>query len=184
MKPLARLRGLAKRLFVLPQMRPVLSEESVAAFEAQYGVALPEDYRRFLTQVGNGGPGPGYGLLPLEQALDYDNKLRGAPAPLDHLRHPFPHTAAYNPKDDQEADWQAADDGHWSEDKTQLAIFRHYRGLIGLAHEGCARYWVLVVTGPERGTVWLDATDSGGPFIPLGCGFLEWYEEWLGGRVF
>lgn len=184
MNPLAWLRDHALRFFVFPRMGPVLSESVLAAFEADHGVTLPEDYRRFLAHVGNGGPGPGYGLLPLEKALDYDNKLWGGPVPLDHLRHPFPHTATYNPKEDQQPDWQAADDGLLTEEEMYLAIFRHYRGLIGLAHEGCARYWVLVVTGPARGTVWIDATDSGGPFVPLGCGFLEWYENWLGGRVF
>lgn len=183
MKPFARLRGHAIRMFVSLRMRPALSERTLAAFEADYGVALPEDYRRFLKEVGNGGPGPGYGILPLEKALDYDNKLWGSPVPKDHLRHPFPHTGVYNPKDDMQPDYDAADDGRLTEEKLQQAIFRDYRGLIGLAHEGCARYWVLVVTGPERGKVWIDCTDSGGPFIPLGCGFQAWYQDWLEGRV-
>lgn len=34
--------------------------------EKEWNISLPEDYKLFLTQVGNGGMGPFYGLLPLE----------------------------------------------------------------------------------------------------------------------
>lgn len=163
----------------LRYMAPPLCEEALCEIEAAYGIALPPDYRSFLQEIGNGGPGPDYGLLPFGKALDYDNKLWGAAVPKDHLRHPFPHMETYDPEKDQQADYDAADDENLTDEELGLRILGHYRGLLGLAHEGCGRYHVLVVTGPARGAVWMDCTDSRGPFIPMESGFLDWYQNWL-----
>ena len=50
-----------------PQWRPPLTEEEVAAFEAEKGIRLPEDYRRFITTVASSGSQPFYGLEPLPE---------------------------------------------------------------------------------------------------------------------
>jgi hypothetical protein len=45
-----------------PVLEPVLTAGEIAEVEAQYGVALPGEYRSFLAEVGAGGPGPESGL--------------------------------------------------------------------------------------------------------------------------
>ena len=42
-----------------------LSEYSLQSFEQSFSITLPADYKNFLTQIGNGGSGPYYGLFPL-----------------------------------------------------------------------------------------------------------------------
>jgi len=55
-----------RRLF---DLGPCLSETEVQTFEAHHGVQLPEEYRCFLLEVGNGGAGPLEGLLPLAESV-------------------------------------------------------------------------------------------------------------------
>ena len=47
------------------QLEPPALKETIAAFEARFGVSLPEGYRNFLLWMGNGGAGPFYGLYSL-----------------------------------------------------------------------------------------------------------------------
>ena len=49
------------------QLGPRISEEAISAFEARFGVSLPEGYRDFLLWIGDGGAGPFYGLYPLKE---------------------------------------------------------------------------------------------------------------------
>ncbi|GAA1315792.1 HEAT repeat domain-containing protein [Saccharothrix xinjiangensis] len=44
-----------------------MSEARVEVFEAVQGIRLPQPYRTFLTSVGDGGVGPGYGLQELSR---------------------------------------------------------------------------------------------------------------------
>jgi hypothetical protein len=44
---------------------PCLQESELVQLESAYGIELPAEYRSYLTSIGNGGAGPGYGLVPL-----------------------------------------------------------------------------------------------------------------------
>jgi len=164
-------------------MRPPIEPMKLAQLERQHGIELPDDYRAFLLEIGNGGAGPGYGLYGLEAALEE----RGPG--VWGLSDPFIPPAST-------ADW----------------IDVRAPGMLLIHYNGCAYYDGLVVTGPARGTTWSyvevapgwvpmvrgELVDADGkPFElqgdyqawydvmllevnrPRRTSFLEWYEAWL-----
>ena len=46
------------------RLNPPVPESFVRNVEEKCGFTLPSDYRRFITQVGDGGAGPDYGIDP------------------------------------------------------------------------------------------------------------------------
>ena len=68
------------------QLNPCLTIQDISAIESQYGIQLPEDYVWFLSQVGNGGAGPFYGLYALEDSLEVHTDF-GSPMSLNTPSH-------------------------------------------------------------------------------------------------
>ncbi len=132
-----------------------LSVEQVEAFERRYEIALPIAYRRFITELGNGGPGPYYGVTPL-----------GLNAP--QLLEPFPYAEATE-FDDETPDelWDAA-----------------IPGAIEIGEYGCATYFLLVLRGPSAGGVWWDARwESGISPYSWDVNYPTTFEDWWLGTM-
>lgn len=144
------------------------SEEVVQKFEAQHGIRLPEEYRDFLTLVGNGGAGPFYGLFGvkvpeskrretelLEQWLpDEENTLQAEPLIYPKM---------------SDADWDKAAQSPYP-----------YTGVLPIGTQGCTLMTGLMLTGPYRGqVVYYDDDLCGPPFFLREKGVLAWYERWL-----
>lgn len=69
---------------------PPLAAAELDALERRLGAVLPDDVRAFAAEVGAGGAGPGYGVVPLDRAAAYAVAAPvGAPwrrgLPLAHL---------------------------------------------------------------------------------------------------
>lgn len=145
-------------------LNPTLSEEAVQAFEARHAIRLPAEYRLYVLELGDGGPGPiEYGVQPL-------GTMPMAPTPFSDLSQvcePFPFTRVWL--------W---DFDEPSNEGSQEDI---YRGGIYLGTDGCAMDWHLIITGPERGIPWMLADEGIQPPCPRRH-FLQWYEDWLDGR--
>jgi hypothetical protein len=130
------------------RLNPPLSEGEIQAFEADHGIRLPEDYRLFLRRVGDGGPGPGYGLATLARA-----------AAVGNPRSPFP--------------FERVDDDYLDDALERWDC--EMSGALELCDHGCGGYSCLVVNGPQSGIIW-DGT--GAELFPTTTGFLEWYRTW------
>lgn len=157
---------------------PVLTPEEIAAFEEKHGCHLPESYREFLLQVGDGGAGPEYGLFRLGQhRCDYDNIHDEELCFADNadLSQPFPHQHAWN---DEECDDEAA---YLSDELVT--------GSMIIADRGCNLSTRLVITGPLAGEIWDDERSDGQGLSPRLAPngshyqFLPWYMDWLARRV-
>lgn len=161
----------------IPPLNPPLPEAEVAAVEARLGVALPEEYRAFITRVGDGGAGPAFGLWRLGSGL----REAGADAHPQLLATSFPHEQDWNPDKDPEviAFWDRADAGEVSEAEEDLQGRREAAGTLPLCDEGGGYTHLLVVTGPTRGTMWIDSRGADAGFLWIRATFLEWYERWI-----
>ncbi|MEV6550963.1 SMI1/KNR4 family protein [Streptomyces sp. NPDC051597] len=169
-----------------PEAAPPAGWEAVRSFEAEHGIVLPEPYRTFVAEVCDGlraGP-PSYGLLPFAQTPpDWGS---GRHSRL--LAEPFPLTAAWMWENDEK---DKENEEALSEPELEArmeAAFDH--GSLLLGTDGCGMYWHLVVTGPQRGHVWLIDEYGALPFgtspgtspMPGTPGFTGWVTHWSQGR--
>lgn len=175
------------------EFRPPIAGRVLAEFERKHRVRLPADYRTFLSELGNGGAGPFYGIFPLgmfDGSGDREVEWSENDSIVGRLSERFPHDVAWNlppetltppehfGSDEEEDAWFADRDAvYWAPS--------HVNGAIPICHHGCAIRTYLVLSGPEAGNVWLDDRASDGGLQPhLGADgnhltFATWYLRWL-----
>ena len=148
------------RVFGSPSHRyklgPKWGEAQLREFEARHQIALPADYRAFLREIGDGGAGPYYGLLSLQDALDECDLARE-----------FPFVEATNFSEAQ------ADEFYERE--------LPFPGMLRFCHHGCGIYSELIVKGPAYGTVW--GGEYYDDIHPTGQSFSLWYGDWAQRRL-
>jgi len=179
------------------ELNAALSEEEALRIEEKYRFALPEDYRWFMTNMGNGGAGPFYGIFPLGMNDDGHALASWEKGGLvGALDEPFQHAEAWNlPSSFWEAEPDPEGVSESEEDRLWEAWDRKLeheywnpsvmQGAIPICHEGCAlRDW-LVVCGPSTGNIWRDmrADNEGIALLKDAKGapmsFSDWYISWL-----
>ena len=142
------------------RFRPKATSDDVRAFEEILQIQLPSDYRTFVTEVGNGGAGPYYGILGLDQ-------LREIATSRDTLARPFPYDQPSLGRDDILDQLQTADDDEYEQLLTRYWAETERDGLISICEYGCDLRFILVVNGPERGNVWFDQVADLAGFCPV-----------------
>ena len=177
------------------KLNPTLAVSVIGAFEKLKGLSLPEDYRHFITEIGNGGAGPYYGVLPFGK--DDDDRDWECGGLVGDLSQPFPHQLAWNQSD---SFWEGQpkplpkmsleeEDKLW--ETWDNVMQEHYwnpsimNGAIPICHKGCAlRQW-LVINGEQHGFVWNDHRVDKRGIAPIldqtgnPVTFGDWYMEWL-----
>ncbi|MDQ8755680.1 SMI1/KNR4 family protein [Sphingosinicella sp. LHD-64] len=171
---------------------------AVTAREAALGYSFPAEYRDWLLQVGCGA-GPGYGLMPLDDAGPVDwhdanpRAHGGDVARVEDIT--LAHVAAIHPKRSDVPDYQYASYAHISADSVD-----HF---LAVSDVGCGGYAGMIVAGPLRGKVFTTSCEVAEPRTALCAlwpegvyvrtsnrreviiepgnlfGFFDWYEDWL-----
>ena len=180
------------------QLNPPVPEAVISALESKHRLRLPEDYRYFVTQIGNGGAGPFYGLFPfgmqdnghgfgpweggflvgdLSAAFPHDGPWN-LPEGFWEKRPRIPPDATPEEQDQIYEEWDRIEEEHYWNPKLMC-------GAIPICHRGCAlRQW-LVVQGPLKGTIWDDDRVDRKGIRPLldepgrRVTFADWYLSWL-----
>lgn len=140
------------------KMGECLSEEAIAVFEDCHKVELPQAYRMFLKNVGNG----------CEYMFENRRLNSLDSSPYQNLSEPFM----------LEKFWL------WEEDDRGADIIKAemkskvYRGNMELINLGCCMSYHLIITGKCRGEVW-EFTDVGVQPCCERQDFLGWFELWL-----
>lgn len=155
------------------KMQDTATEQDVAKWEAIYGVRLPGDYAQFLTEIGNGGAGPYYGIYPLDKATGYSE--------TEALVNP----CILYPKMDKEEWSRLAEplisDRDASDEEYDTAHAKIMGGMLCIGTRGCEYDMYLVLQGPHRGRVVYtsDFHEDFPFFFVYETNFLDWYERWL-----
>jgi len=174
------------------QLNPPLSEAAVNEFEQLYDIALPDDFREFITILGNGGAGPYYGVFPLG-LMDSGFSLgewHENDGFVGDLSEAFPFREEWN---DLSAvpPLELADHDEAEYERRQVEFEKSYwnptllNGSFPICDQGCALRVLLVVTGSEAGFLWEDRRAEQGGLRPLRLAdgsqatFIRWYEAWL-----
>lgn len=128
-----------------------LDEEALSAWEAKHSLSLPQDYRDYLTKLGNGFAGPGYGIPPFSLELfqpAWKKPCLHAPEhaeEFDHLAHAI-------------AEWyDMEEDEDGEEDDQEEALYDAWSerfncdGVLALGTNGCEGINGLALNGSTRG---------------------------------
>jgi hypothetical protein len=136
-------------------LNPPLVETDVLAFEQRHAIGLPVEYRRFLTELGNGGAGPYCGIHPLG-TMDEDFRWGDF---VGQIAEPFALREAWNDLSGfPDHALTGSDEAEYAR-RFETFERRYWRpsvmnGALPICDQGCLlRIW-LVVSGDEAGYVW------------------------------
>lgn len=144
-------------------LRAPLEASVVERFESEFRIVLPESYRQFLLQVGDGiAPPHPRAMNSLRQAaLDaVGDRLNPAA--------PFALTTWWNWREEQ-----------FDDDIEERLDAVHRHGLLYLGNDHDC-YWYLIIRGSRRGEVWASLDTCFQPCAP-NVDFLGWFEYRLEG---
>jgi len=157
----------------------------VRSVEKRYGFTLPEDYFCFITEVGDGGAGPDYGI---DSFTEFLKKGKDAYAERfweeyrNSLAKPFMprKMAADEVKEYAIATREAYDrnpDRYYIYEKSEPYDLCDTDGFYVLGTHGCQWDFGLILSGDRRGQVF--DTDNEGAYAFVAGSFEEFYQNWL-----
>ena len=170
------------------RLNPPVDPAFVRAAEEEYHFRFPEDYVQFITEVGDGGAGPGYGLYPFGYYRTEVKSAKEAKARETYL-HGLGRELQLLPI---EPEW--VEDFCISKEEYKKNSEKYFRGNRGsfdwhngilygpygffhLGTYGCGRDFGLITAGERYGQVFI--YDTEGAFELAASSFQAFYQDWL-----
>jgi len=159
--------GASKHKF---QLNPVATTKQVIEFENKYNFSFPDEYRRFILEVGDGGAGPYYGIK--KRFTHIGSTLRHEEAKL------YTKPCIYTEISKNSENWKCDLLGRDFQRIEDSDEFLYENGLMSIFEVGCGEEGVIVMNGDYRGKICI--TDFGHtPYYYIEHqGFLDMYEHW------
>lgn len=138
------------------QMPQALSEETLAAFEKKYHCSLPEEYRRYIQLISNGGVGPFYGMYSLENsAIALNSGSREDGTFINYLdKNPDHFSRSFPVSEQQIIDYLNHRMYHRNEQAIPIKIDKNAGGYLFVSEYGCGGYYIMPLNGPVPGQIW------------------------------
>ena len=152
------------------KLNPLIEAAEVRAIEEKYGFTLPEDYFKFITEIGDGGAGPDYGLYSF---ADFEE----CNYPTNIAKRFCPHNASAEEAKEINLRYEVYEQ---NKDKvfTHDDEWPYENGFLLLGTRGCQYDFIMPVNGKHRGKVF--DTDNETCFYLVAKNFNEFYTNWLG----
>ena len=176
-------------------------EEGVLSFERASKIRLPDDYRKFISLIGNGGAGPDYGIFQLGTMQDQGYNCGTWQQEVGNIAEDFPYsleTSADNEEGGKPNLFVVGPYGYKRRHRGAIAPNEHanlewhtgaVNGAIPVCHGGCGYFFWLVISGVEAGHLWFDNRAAELGFEPIlsesgnSTSFDRWYMDWLEASV-
>ena len=150
------------------ELNPPIETVKVRAIEEKYGFTLPEDYFKFITEIGDGGAGPDYGLYPFAdfEECNYPTSI-AKPFRLHNV----------SPEEAKEINlryevYEQNKDKVFTNDE-----WPYENGFLLLGTRGCQYDFIMPINEEHRGKVF--DTDNETCFYLRAENFNDFYTNWL-----
>ena len=155
--------------------------------EEKYGFTLPDDYFRFITEIGDGGAGLDYGIRPFTNFFEI-GKEDYAKEYYEAYRCGVAKPFAPRPMMDGEVTNYAFTKKAYENNPDKFFVFEKYcekddeniacnDGFFVLGTHGCQWDFGIITAGDRRGQIF--DTDNEGAYFFLASSFNEFYQRWL-----
>ena len=149
--------------------RPVVDPEELELWEELIGFTLPEDYRCYLTCLGNGGAGPYYGVNPFpflltdeyqkESIYTWGQEQRFHDLAKRRYKYELQNTFVLYEKycsrttETEQMDYNSFEEMLWNKEEHEVYEVLYEHGLLSVADVGCGGEIGLLLNGSHRGYV-------------------------------
>lgn len=154
------------------KLKSPIEADKVRALEKKFNFTLPEEYFWFITEVGNGGAGPSYGLFQFGNVVDdYEMGHMNQEPILD------PNMTQEEYSEFMANHFKKIDEAQSRTEKEELYL-QYQQGLLLIGTHGMTSDMYLVISGEHRGKV-MFADPETLPRVTESNSFIDWYINWL-----